>query len=63
MEEERSAGTVTSVANSPRFGHIALAILRRPHHIPGNVLRVGGRENAIRASVTGLPFENRGAQV
>jgi folate-binding protein YgfZ len=63
LEEERSAGTVTSVANSPRFGHIALAILRRPHHIPGNVLRVGGRENAIRASVTGLPFENRGAQV
>lgn len=33
--EGRSAGVVTSSAVSPRFGAIALAVLRRPHVDPG----------------------------
>ena len=56
QEEERVAGTVTSAVNSPRFGHIALAILRRPFLSPGTDLIVGDKERGVGATVAGLPF-------
>jgi folate-binding protein YgfZ len=61
-EEERSAGTVTSAANSPRFGQIALAILRRPYHLPETALRAGQKESGVDARVTALPFREQGAR-
>lgn len=50
-------GTVTSAVRSPRFGPIALAVLRRPFHQPGTQLLAGSnQEGAVAASVTALPF-------
>ena len=56
--EGRPVGKITSCAESPVFGPIALAILKRPFHEPGAVLRVGGEEGGIRAVVSSLPFED-----
>jgi tRNA-modifying protein YgfZ len=57
-EEERNAGMVTSAANSPRFGPIALAILRRPYHEAGTELLAGEKEAGVRAKVVELPFQH-----
>ncbi len=48
----RAVGTVTSAAHSPRFGSLALAVIRRPHHLPGASLMVGDAS----ALVCELPF-------
>jgi tRNA-modifying protein YgfZ len=51
------AGRVTSAANSPRFGEIALAVIKRPHHTPDSELQVGESvESAASGRVTELPF-------
>jgi len=50
---DRAVGTVTSVARSPRFGEIALAILRREAE-PGARVSVGGAGGTAR--VVELPF-------
>ena len=52
----RSAGTVTSVAESPRFGPIALAVVKRPFFEPGTAVTVGEGENAASGEVMALPF-------
>jgi folate-binding protein YgfZ len=49
--DERGVGRVTSVAASPRFGPVGLAIVRREAQ-PGDVLDAGG----VRAEVVDLPF-------
>jgi folate-binding protein YgfZ len=54
--EDRSAGRITSTAHSPRFGHIALAVLRRPLNEPGTAVTVGEREGGVPAVVVDLPF-------
>lgn len=36
--EDKSVGQVTSVAISPRLGHVALAVVRRPYDNPGTTL-------------------------
>jgi tRNA-modifying protein YgfZ len=51
--EGRSVGRVGSVARSPRFGSIALALVRREAP-PGSTVSVGGE--AVSASVIELPF-------
>jgi folate-binding protein YgfZ len=48
---EREVGRLTSVADSPRFGTVGLAIVRREAQ-PGDVLDAGG----VRAEVVDLPF-------
>jgi folate-binding protein YgfZ len=48
---EREVGVLTSVADSPRFGTVGLAIVRREAQ-PGDVLDAGG----VRAEVVDLPF-------
>lgn len=55
--EGRPVGRVTSSVQSPVFGPIALAILKRPYHEPGVPLHVGG-EDGIPAVVSKLPFED-----
>ena len=55
--EGKPAGIVTSAVRSPRFGEIALAIIRRPHHQAGMLVHVGTTETlSIPAAVTSLPF-------
>jgi len=53
---ERAVGTLGSVALSPRFGPIALALLRREAE-PGATVAVG--EDGARAEVVALPFTPR----
>lgn len=48
----RPVGEITSAAESPRFGPIALAVLRRPAHEPGTTVSVEERP----ATVVALPF-------
>ncbi len=57
--EGRRGGTVTSVAESPRLGWIALAVVRRPHHAWGTAVSVGDGPVEIPATVSGLPFAPR----
>jgi folate-binding protein YgfZ len=50
-------GKITSAATSPRFGEIALAVVKRPHHEPGTDLRVGEAfQAAAEGRVVALPF-------
>ncbi len=53
---ERAVGTLGSVALSPGFGPIALALLRREAE-PGATVAVG--EDGVRAEVVALPFTPR----
>jgi tRNA-modifying protein YgfZ len=57
MIEGRPVGTVTSAVLSPRFGPIALAVLKRPHFQPGTAvqLQAGGQE--MQAEVKSVPYE------
>jgi folate-binding protein YgfZ len=52
-------GRITSAASSPRFGEIALAVVKRPHHDPGSDLWVGEAfETAAQVQVAALPFRD-----
>jgi folate-binding protein YgfZ len=55
--EGRLVGVITSMAGSPRFGWIALAVIRRPANQPGACVFVGEKnEQAIGGKVVSLPF-------
>ncbi len=56
LVEGRSAGEVTSAAVSPRFGPIALAVLRRPHFAPGTPVHVTDATGEAKGIVVPLPF-------
>ncbi len=50
-------GKVTSARTSPRFGEIALAVVKRPNHEPGSAVKVGETfQSAVQAQVVSLPF-------
>jgi folate-binding protein YgfZ len=51
--EARPVGTLTSVADSPKFGWIGLALVRREAP-PGTTVAVG--DDGVRAEVVELPF-------
>ncbi len=51
--DQKPAGQVTSVVNSPRFGEIALAVLKRPNDQAGTKVTIG----EIKAEVVDLPFK------
>ncbi len=53
-EPGRVIGQITSAAHSPRFGEIALAVLKRPYDQPGQVIQVD--EQGQEAVVATLPF-------
>ncbi|MEJ2598911.1 MAG: glycine cleavage T C-terminal barrel domain-containing protein [Anaerolineales bacterium] len=55
--EGKPAGTLTSFAHSPRFGPIALAILKRPYFQPGTQVALGNAASESQAVVTALPFQ------
>lgn len=57
--EGRNVGTVTSAGLSPRFGPIALAIVRRPHNLSGTTVSVliSDGDRGINGTVQALPFE------
>ncbi len=56
LVEGRSAGEVTSATISPRYGPIALAVLRRPHFAPGTPVRVTDAAAEVSGIVAALPF-------
>ncbi|GAB4469567.1 MAG: glycine cleavage T C-terminal barrel domain-containing protein [Anaerolineae bacterium] len=56
LVDGRRVGEVTSAAISPRFGPIALAVLRRPHDKPGTVLAAAAGDVEIAAQAVALPF-------
>ncbi len=55
LVEGRSVGQITSAAESPRWGAVALAVLRRPHHEPGTPVTVAG-DSPTAGTVTALPL-------
>ena len=57
LNKEQPVGKITSLALSPRFGPIALAIVKRPFHQPGNELVTHSEEQNITATTTALPFQ------
>jgi folate-binding protein YgfZ len=55
--QDKPVGAVTSAALSPRFGAIALGVLRKPHFEPGSDLAVGADAgSALPALSVALPF-------
>lgn len=55
----RSAGAITSVADSPQHGLLALAVIKRPHFEPGTEVTILGGEDGAETStgtVAALPF-------
>lgn len=52
LADDVPVGKLTSIANSPRFGNIGLAIVKRPYNLPGRKLTI--EEDPI--EVRGLPF-------
>jgi len=56
-DKGQPVGKITSIAVSPRFGPIALAIVKRPYTQPGDKLRIGDQEPSIFASISEIPFQ------
>jgi tRNA-modifying protein YgfZ len=56
VDQDRSVGTITSVALSPRFGPIALAIIKRPLNQIGSEVSYKYNGSTWRAIVSDLPF-------
>lgn len=54
--KEQPVGNITSTALSPRFGPIALAVVKRPYDKPGSELVALSEEQSISAVTTPLPF-------
>ncbi len=54
--EGKAVGVITSFANSPRGGPLALAILKRPHNRPGTRVKVGESASGQEGEVYALPF-------
>jgi tRNA-modifying protein YgfZ len=55
--EGKPAGTLTSFTESPRFGPIALAIVKRSYFQPGTRVSVGSPTSEMKATVVSLPFQ------
>ena len=56
LAEEKPIGIVTSAAISPRFGPIALAVIKRPYDQPNTAVMITGETSSARAKVVSLPF-------
>ena len=55
-DSQQPVGKVTSIANSPRYGQVALAIIKRPFYETGNELVAGEKEKGALIRTTELPF-------
>jgi folate-binding protein YgfZ len=58
--EAESVGRVTSPVRSPTFGDIALAVVRKPHDLPGAKVRIVSGARSLDAVVCQLPFGSEG---
>ena len=56
LVDGKNAGEISSYACSPDFGHIALAVLKKPAFEPGKNLLVLDGEQSIHGVVSQLPF-------
>jgi folate-binding protein YgfZ len=56
MADGKPAGEITSATVSPKFGPIALAVVKRPFFEPGTTLQVKLGEHTIPATTCQLPF-------
>lgn len=58
--DDKPVGKITSTAVSPRYGLIALGVVKRPYHQVGTVLyaQAGQIDHPARAVVAPLPFTN-----
>jgi folate-binding protein YgfZ len=56
-ENKKPAGKITSQALSPRFGVIALAVIKRPFHEPGTELNLNNGDQVLKAETHELPFQ------
>jgi tRNA-modifying protein YgfZ len=54
--EGKRAGAITSAVESPLLGPIALAVLKRPHNVPGTPVTVIHDEQPRHGTVAALPF-------
>jgi len=54
----KPVGLLTSAATSPRFGPLALAVIKRPYHQPGTSVIIGGdgKTGGAPAQVAALPL-------
>jgi folate-binding protein YgfZ len=57
LDKDQPIGKITSAAVSPRFGPIALAIVKRDYNQPGGKLRVGADASGMHASIAQIPFQ------
>jgi folate-binding protein YgfZ len=56
LVDGNKAGRITSAADSPRLGPIALAVLKRPYHSSGTAVHIEVEENQVAGEVHDLPF-------
>jgi tRNA-modifying protein YgfZ len=54
---DRTVGNITSAALSPRFGPVALAIIKRPYYETGTPLLAIDQDKEIQSAVSALPFK------
>jgi folate-binding protein YgfZ len=54
----RTVGTVTSAAESPRYGSLALAVIRRPHFAPQTYVTVAAGHQPVPGETVALPFSS-----
>jgi folate-binding protein YgfZ len=59
QENNQPAGKITSLALSPLFGLIALAVIKRPFHQPGTELSVNKGDQAFKTVTHALPFQKQ----
>jgi len=59
--QERPVGVITSYVDSPRFGPIALGMIKRPSHTPGTdvIIKEEGNGEGVSATVVELPFTHQ----
>ncbi|UCD99949.1 MAG: folate-binding protein YgfZ [Chloroflexota bacterium] len=56
-DSNQPQGQITSIAESRRFGPIALAVIKRPHHLPGNNLIIQSGDKNVSSQTVALPFQ------
>jgi len=58
--EGRPVGLLTTAVQSPRFGPLALAVIKRPYHQPGTSVIIGGdgKSGGVLAEVAKLPLSS-----
>ncbi|GAH75878.1 unnamed protein product, partial [marine sediment metagenome] len=57
QENNQPAGKITSLVVSPRFGVIALAVIKRPFHEEGTELSLNNGDQVLKAVTHALPFQ------